>query len=272
MTKPELSAFLQWALPRMGLRWAGYRRVRGQVEKRVRRRIAALALDGVAAYRARLAEDPDEWDVLRALCGVTISRFYRDAVMWNALRDQLLPELAAAANAAGRTRLRCWSLGCASGEEPYTLAIAWQLALAPRYPGLCLDVIATDADAHMIARAERAEYESGSLRELPDEWREQAFERVGELYRLDDRFRAAVQLQEQDARIGVPDGRFALILCRNNVFSYFDEALQGQTLDRLCDCLQGGGFLVLGKGEAPPAGSDLRAWDVELGIYQRWSP
>ena len=60
MTDPELTALLQWALPRMGLRWAGYRRVRGQVEKRVRRRIAALALDGVAGYRARLAEDPDE--------------------------------------------------------------------------------------------------------------------------------------------------------------------------------------------------------------------
>lgn len=269
MTDPELTALLQWALPRMGLRWAGYRRVRGQVEKRVRRRIAALALDGVAGYRARLAEDPDEWEVLRGLCGITISRFYRDREVWDALCDRVLPALAEAACSVGRDCLRCWSLGCASGEEPYTLAIAWQLALAPRYPGLRLDVIATDVDAHMIARGERAEYEDGSLRELPAEWREIAFDQDGELYRLRETFRDAVQLRQQDVRASLPEGEFALILCRNNAFSYFDDAEQERVLERVHACLNDGGFLVLGKDEHLPARSDLRLGDARLGIYQR---
>jgi len=260
---------LHWALPRLGLRVAAYRRVRGQVEKRVRRRIAALALDGVAAYRARLAEDPQEWDVLRSLCGITISRFYRDRTLWDAVCDRVLPALAAAARSAGRDCLRCWSLGCASGEEPYTLAIAWQLALAERYPEVRLTVLATDVDEHMLSRARRAEYEAGSLRELPAGWRELAFEQAGELYRLHERFRDAVQLQRQDVRLSVPEGEFALILCRNNVFSYFDAQEQQRALQQLTACLPDGSFIVVGKDEQLPTGSALHAWHTKLRIYQR---
>jgi chemotaxis protein methyltransferase CheR len=260
---------MQWALPRLGLRVAAYRRVGGQVEKRVRRRIAALALDGVAAYRARLAEDPQEWNVLRSLCGITISRFYRDRTVWDAVCDRVLPALAAATRSAGGEHLRCWSLGCASGEEPYTLSIAWQLALAERYPEVRLTVLATDVDEHMLSRAMRAEYEAGSLREMPTAWRELAFEQAGETYRLHERFRGGVQLQQQDVRSSVPEGEFALILCRNNVFSYFDPQEQQRALQQLTACLSDGAFMVIGKDEQLPPGSPLHAWDPKLRLYQR---
>jgi chemotaxis protein methyltransferase CheR len=109
--------FLQWALPRLGLRWAGFRRVRGQVRRRVRRRVAALGLEDLDAYRAYLDAHPEEWEVLDALTPITISRFYRDRDVFARLEDDVLPALASAAAAAGRDGLRCWSAGCASGEE-----------------------------------------------------------------------------------------------------------------------------------------------------------
>lgn len=263
------AGFLQWALPRLGLRWAGFRRVRRQVEKRIGRRIRALGLPGVAAYRARLEADPasPEWQVLRAFCAVTISRFHRDRAVWEALRDEVLPAVAAQAIAQGDAELGCWSLGCASGEEPYTLAIVWALAVAPRFPELRLRIVATDAGAQVLARARTAEYEAATLRELPPSWREQAFEPSGTLLRLRDPFRSAVELRCEDVREALPPERFRLILCRNLVFTYFDELQRNETLDRILTRLEPGGFLVAGRRETPPRHPNLEPWLPDLGIH-----
>jgi chemotaxis protein methyltransferase CheR len=181
-------------------------------------------------YRARLQAEPAEWSVLDGLCGVTISRFYRDRGVWDALRDDVLPALAAMAVETGEETLRCWSIGCASGEEPYTLSIVWRLGVAGRYPGLRLHVLGTDSGERVLERAHAGMYSSATLRDLPWSWRERAFERHGDLFRLRDEFRAAVELQQADIRRSLPDGMFRLMLCRNLVFTYFDEALQSETL------------------------------------------
>ena len=78
----ECIHFLQWSLPRLGLRWAGFRRVRGQVCKRLRRRLAVLGLRDLWDYRALLETDAAEWRQLDGLCRVSISRFYRDQEVW----------------------------------------------------------------------------------------------------------------------------------------------------------------------------------------------
>jgi chemotaxis protein methyltransferase CheR len=77
-TDAECVDFLQWALPRLGLRWQGFRKVRRQVCRRVARRIAELGLADADAYRLYLERNPQEWDALAELCRVTISRFWRD--------------------------------------------------------------------------------------------------------------------------------------------------------------------------------------------------
>jgi chemotaxis protein methyltransferase CheR len=78
MSDPELVAFLQWALPRLGLRWRGYRKVRARVRKKLNERLRGLGLPDIAAYRVRLDAHPQEWAVLDALCQITITRFHRD--------------------------------------------------------------------------------------------------------------------------------------------------------------------------------------------------
>ena len=70
--------FLQWCLPRLRLRWLGFRKVRRQVYKRILRRLKELGFSGVDEYRSYLEGHPAEWAVLEALCWISISRFYRD--------------------------------------------------------------------------------------------------------------------------------------------------------------------------------------------------
>ena len=167
--------FLQWALPRLALRWAGFRRVRRQVCRRLRRRLDALGLASLEAYRTQLEARPEEWAVLEALTPITISRFYRDRAVFQQLEHVVLPTLAG----AGRDRVVAWSAGCASGEEPYTLRLMWHEAVAARFPGVRLEILATDLDPAMLRRAREATYEPSSLRELPMPWRERGFVRRG---------------------------------------------------------------------------------------------
>jgi chemotaxis protein methyltransferase CheR len=269
MTDAECVTFLQWALPRLHRRWRGYKNVRGQVEKRIRRRIAALGLSGFSAYRARLEADPEEWSVLDASCRVTISRFYRDRRVWETLRDEVLPALAGDAAAAREDRLRVGSLGCASGEEPYTLSIVWTLALAERHPNLSLDIVASDVDDEVLERARKAIYDSGSLRELPPDLLEAAFEPHAGAHRLRDRFRAPLEFRRADVRDALPGGAFRALLCRNLVFTYFDEELQRETLARLLTSLAPGGAFVVAPHERLPPGAPLDPWFPKLGIYRR---
>jgi chemotaxis protein methyltransferase CheR len=254
MSDGEFAAFLGAVSPRLGLRAAGYRRVGGSVRKRVKRRIEALGLASLAEYRLYLEGHPEEWAWLERCSRITISRFARDGHVFAALVETHLPALAAAAQAAGRRSLRMWSAGAASGEEAYSLAIAFWSLLAPRFERLTLEVLGTDVDEDVLARAERAVYGSGSLRELPEPLRAVAFERRGDEWCLRPTFRAGVRFEQRDVRAEPPSGSFDLIACRNLAFSYFDDRTQRRVSSALIAALHMGGLLVVGEGEAVPEG------------------
>jgi chemotaxis protein methyltransferase CheR len=262
--------FLKWMLPQLGLRWPGYRKVRRLVAKRLNRRLAQLGLADLVAYRTFLAGDPGEWSRLDALCRIPISRFCRDRGVFDAIALRILPEAAAMATARGDSKIGCWSAGCASGEEPYTLAMAWRFCAADRWPELAFAVIATDAEETMIARAKTACYGRSSLKDLPEEWRERAFARRGPLFCLIPEFRRGVEFALQDIRQTMPDGPFDLVLCRNLAFTYFDESLQRRILGRLWERIFSGGCLVLGSHERlPPACGCFARIAPNLPIYRR---
>ncbi|HXF94311.1 MAG TPA: protein-glutamate O-methyltransferase CheR [Nitrospiraceae bacterium] len=270
MNDSDCVEFLQWALPRLHLRWPGYRKVRRQVCKRIDRRLKELNLPRAAAYRAYLDDHPPEWSVLDSLCWIPLSRFYRDKRVFQTLEREVLPQLAQDALADGRHELRCWSIGCASGEEPYTLAILWKTALEPRFPALGLQILATDVDPHAIERAKQACYAASSLKELPDDWRARAFVPTPEGFIVKPEYRELVSFELQDIRIAAPDGWFDLILCRYVVFTYFDDTQQQETLAKIEQKLVPGGALVIGSMESLPGGTtSLIPWTKNAGIYRQ---
>jgi chemotaxis protein methyltransferase CheR len=273
MKDRECRDFLEWALPRMGFRPAGFRRVRGQVCKRIARRLRELGLSEIDAYRRLLEADPAEWSVCESFCRITISRFNRDAQIFEWLEREALPELAGRVRDEGRAVLRCWSAGCGGGEEPYTLRILWDLRLSRRLPEMGLDIIATDADPIMLMRARRAIYKPGSLRELPKELAIEAFDPVRGEYRLRDEYRAGIRFLRQDIRRRMPPGPFDLILCRNLAFTYFDEAAQRRVLKRLERRMVDDGILLVGCKERLPADSiGFRADRSVPGAYRYNAP
>ncbi|MFO7768006.1 MAG: CheR family methyltransferase [bacterium] len=248
-------SFLQWALPKMGMRWEGFRKPRGQVCNRIEERMEELGLPGSSAYRDHLREHPGEWEELRRLCRVTISRFMRDREVWRWLFREYLPE--EAGGMAEEETFRCWSAGCASGEEPYTVSLLWYRHVAGPHPALDLEVMGTDIDEEVLQRARRGCYPESSLKELEEDIVDEAFRRTGDEADplcLRRAFRRPVSFRRQDLLEGMPEGDFPLILCRNLVFTYYQEGLQREVLEGLVARLPAGGLLVAGSSEEIPGG------------------
>jgi len=269
MPHTACTSFLRWALPQLGKRWTGFRPVQQQVCRCLTARLIALGLRSFDAYRDYLQEHPDEWDFVDACCRITISRFYRDAPVFDQLQDHELPRLIAH---AGGT-LHCWSAGAASGEEAYTLAILWHEVLLPRQQDHRVRILATDAQAHMLKRATTAVYAGGTLKELPEPLVRLAFDRAagpeGTVYSLKPRYRAPVHFKRHDVRTPPPMEPFHLICCRY-VLMYFDADVRRRCLGYLTDRLLPGGVLVLGKRDPePPDDVPLQPIDRALRLYRR---
>lgn len=262
--------FLQWCLPRLQLCWSGYRKVRRQVYKRISTRLQLLGLRSLADYRSYLEIHPEEWEILDSSCWIPISRFYRDKGVFEFLEREVLPSLARQAVAQGESVLRCWSLGCAAGEESYSLSLLWKLKLQTQFPTVQLVILATDVDDQAIARAQQGCYPSSSLKDLPESWRAQAFDHTAEGFRIKPEYREPVIFFVQDIRRAAPLEIFHLILCRYLAFTYFDAPLQSNTLRQLKERMQAGGVLVIGNGETLPEGNfGLAPWPGTRGIYRR---
>jgi chemotaxis protein methyltransferase CheR len=267
LPKADCRALLQWACPRCGLEWRAFHRERGQVCKRIARRMAALGVSSGDEYRALLERSTAEWAAFDALCRVTVSRFYRDRAVFDALRSRL-PALAKGALDEDRT-LRCWSAGCCSGEEPYTLALVLRRDVQRRLPGLTFDILATDSDPDLLERARRGSYRPSALDELPGDLRADAFEQAGDAWRVRPEYREGLRWALQDLRRTMADGPFDLILCRNVAFSYFAPALQEETARGLVARLVPGGLLLLGIHESLPAGTEGVSQEGHLPIFRR---
>ena len=271
-TMPDTSyvQFLQTHLPRLDLRWQGFRKVRGQVIKRLKRRLKSLQLQGVEEYAAYLDAYPAEWRVLDRMCRISISRFYRDKGVFETVQEAVLPQLAEAVRAEPEPMLRCWSAGCASGEEVYTLQLLWRLSLEARYPEVQLQIVATDVDPHMLERARQGCYTPGSLKDLPPQWIDTGFEHHGGSYVVRDAFREGISFVEQDIRQELPTGSFHFIMCRNLVCTYFALPVQRNILAGIATRLVPGGILLLGKHERlPPDSSDFVPYVGQQGLFRK---
>ena len=222
-------------------------------DKCLRRRIAvrmrASGAHTYAEYQAVLDRDPDEYGRLRDTITINVTRFYRNAETWNLIRASVLPELCA----RERGELRIWSAGCASGEEPYTLAmlLAEHLDQQGQPDRLRLVTIdATDIDRRCLERAGAARYPRAALVEVPADLAGRYVEAAGADCRVIERVRERVRLHAADLCTDPPPRRnYHLIVCRNVVI-YFERDTQERVFRTFAESLRPGGYLILGKVES----------------------
>ncbi|MBK6425046.1 MAG: protein-glutamate O-methyltransferase CheR [Blastocatellia bacterium] len=221
------------------------------VERRLLPRLRALRLDDFASYyRSLLFGEDAEAELERLLEAVTIRETYfcRERAQLEALRDNVIPEVALK-NAESR-RVRIWSAGCASGEEPYSVAM--HVASRPEVAGWDVQIVGTDLVASAVEAARAGMYRDGALRAVTDEQRARYFTcDAPNAWRLDETVRRSVSVERRNLLDGPPQGSepFDVILCRN-VLLYFGEAARRRAVEVFHDSMLAGGWLLLGHAES----------------------
>src|SRR3990170_1598225 len=210
------------------------------------------------AWLATLSELNPEWRHLASHLTVGETYFFRDHALFEALEKQILPSLIAARRAQGLLQLRLWSAGCATGEEPYSLAILLD-RLLPDRSRWALTILATDINLEALHVAQRGVYRQWSFRNTPEWVRTRYFHhRDGETFEAAPDIRQTVVF----APLNLNDGSYPsvvtntvamdLIFCRN-VLMYFTPQAQRASVARLQGALVTGGWLVVSPAEASAA-------------------
>jgi chemotaxis methyl-accepting protein methylase/tetratricopeptide (TPR) repeat protein len=203
-----------------------------------------------ALYAEAVAGGP-AWDTILTHLTIGETYFFRNGSQFDALRQHLLPEIMA--RRGGIHTLRIWSAGCATGEEPYSLAITVADMLAGRDPWH-ISILATDINPAFLARAREALYGEWSFRETSAEQRARFWTQEGNRWRLNPEIRRMVNFARLNLAVpcfpSTTNGTCALdiIVCRN-VTIYFDEATTRQIAERFYAALAPGGWLIVGHAE-----------------------
>lgn len=215
------------------------------IKRRIATRVRALGFDNAADYLDVLRRQPAEADTLLAALTIHVSQFFRNPSTFLLLENKVLPDLLALTAAQGRRTLRLWSVGCASGEEPYSLAI---LLAGLLQEGMTARILGTDVSNAVLERARQGLFDAQRLAEVPMDLRRQCFEQSEGQYRLRESFRQMVSFRHHNIMADSSYPKVDLVMCRN-VLIYFSREEQEKIILRFAEILPPGGVLVLGKSE-----------------------
>ncbi len=228
-----------------GLRLASYKQP--CLRRRLAVRMRACGAHTFGAYAEVLDAVPAEYDRLLDALTVNVTRFFRNPETWALLGRRVVPELWARPG-----RVRVWSAGCASGEEPYSLALLFAEHAAAgegvEAALVRLRIDATDLDPEAVEVARRAEYPAAALAEVPPALLARWFS-AEPPHRVAPALARRVRVAVHDlTREPPPAPPYHLIVCRNAVI-YFDRATQERIFAAFAEALVPGGRLLLGKVE-----------------------
>lgn len=190
---------------------------------------------------------------------INVSEFWRNPNRWEVLRDVILPELQ-----QGRSQsLKIWSAACSTGEEPYTLA----MILADK--GLKNTVVhASDIDDGALNKAKEGLYLDRSLKDVPQDVAKRYFQPEGQMYRISEELKRNVRFQKQNLLTDPFDTMYDLIVCRN-VMIYFTEEAKTKLYHKFADSLRPGGYLFVGSTEQIFSPGQYQLEPTETFFYRK---
>jgi chemotaxis protein methyltransferase CheR len=223
------------------------------VDKRIDERIAELGLEKYQEYYQflKFSNDQREMQYLVNLLTVNETYFFRDFPQLQGFAEEVLLQVVKDKVARSNRKIRLWSAGCSTGEEPYTLAIIL-LEMLPEPEQWTMEVLATDINTKVIEAARRGLYSSRAVKDVPNEYLERYFTKRRDQYLLNTQVRNMVHfkflnlMEEQEMENQL---EYDFIFCRN-VLIYFDPISRLKVLESFYQSLKDGGFIYLGHSES----------------------
>ncbi len=254
--KQETEIILSYIEKNRGIDFSG--NLNAFTERRINDRILFLNLTGVNEYLTFLEKNPDELDKLTEWMTIKVSEFFRNPLVFEYLAEIILPELIKMKLDSNEKTLRVWSAGCATGEEPYSIAILLHNIIKKEYPNFNISIIATDIDEKALQKAREGVYQSSAIKNIKYQHITDFFIISGNNFTLSPQIKEKVLFSKFDLlnkhTYAPPEsmfGDFDIVLCRN-VLIYFKEKQQEIIYNKIIGSLVVNGYLVLGEAETLP--------------------
>ena len=213
-------------------------------EKQMRRRIDTLVSKNSAKtydeYIEIIKKDKEKFEQFVNFLTINVSEFYRNPDQWKLLDEKIIPELMA----NNPRNITIWSAACSTGDEPYSLAMAF----SKHMPLSNIHIVATDIDKQVLEHAKLGLYNEKSIAAVPDEMKKKYFTKVGTSYQISDEIKRCVQFKQHNLLKDPYPKDCDLIVCRNVVIYFTDEA-KDEIYRKFYDSLKKGGVLFIGSTE-----------------------
>lgn len=213
-------------------------------EKQMRRRIDTLvtknACKSYEDYVALIKKDKDLFEQFVNFLTINVSEFYRNLDQWKLMDETVIPKLLE----NNKRQIKIWSAACSTGDEPYSLAMAF----SKHIPLSNIKILATDIDKQVIQHAQVGLYSAKSIVGVPDDMKKKYFTQVGSSYQIADEIKKCVEFKEHNLLKDIYPRDFDLILCRNVVIYFTDEA-KDMIYEKFFESLKKKGVLFIGSTE-----------------------
>ena len=240
----KFEVLLEYLKHSRGFDFTGYKRP--SLMRRVSNRMNLVGLNDFDDYMDYLQVHPDEFSNLFNTVLINVTSFFRDPPAWNYLATEIIPRIIKTKKE--NDPIRVWSVGCSSGEEPYTIAIMLAEALGDEAFRNRVKIYATDVDEVALSEARAASYTKEKTQPISAELLKKYFEPVGKRYVFRSDLRRLIIFGRHDLLKDAPISRLDLLVCRNTLM-YFNSDTQGVILNRFHFALKDKGYLLLGKSE-----------------------
>jgi chemotaxis methyl-accepting protein methylase len=260
----DLISLMEKIYRERGFDFRGYRE--STLTRRLGRRLHARGVHNYTDYASVLDNDLTEYDRLFNDLTINVTSFFRDEQAFKAIEEAVLPVW----NATEGKPIRIWSAGCATGEEPYSLAMLLMEYLDIGKDPWKAHILATDIDARAIARAREGFFTMKEVEGIRPAWLNRYFHSKSGGFRVNTALKGLVTFEEHNLVSDPPYSNLDLVVCRN-VLIYLNPAAQGSMISGFYEGLRRGGFLLLGKAEVPVGETQdlFKCLDRKAKLYRK---
>lgn len=268
-TRHEVDEIIKEVLGKIGFNPTRYKD--SFLKRRIEAAIRRSRLKSHEEYLEMLKKNPEALKELKQYFSINVTRFFRNQDTFEQLERHYFPQLLAKKRQANNLSLRVWSVGCATGAEPYTLAILFTKILGESLAQTYVRIIGTDYNPHLLQIAEQGLYPAASMEEVPPSILTTYFRQNSlEFYQIRPSIKQLVQFRLHDLLKDPPLKQQDVIVCRN-VLIYFSHQSQQQLFEEFATALKQNGLLILGRTEVLPSHYRLifKNLDKKHRIYQK---
>jgi chemotaxis protein methyltransferase CheR len=216
------------------------------LESRLRERLRISGMDHVSEYLKKITSDQGEMKTFLDSITTNLTRFFRNSAHFESFRKHVIPDLIEQKKKDGSKKIKLWSAGCSTGEEPYSLAMVLKDLLPYGYD---FEITASDLSLKSLLTANQAFYPAARMSGVPEDYKEKYFIPTGEGFQVRPEIKNHIKFDYHNLKFDSGLTDLDAVFCRN-VLIYFDEAAQKNVIDLFYKAMSKHSYLYIGHSES----------------------